>query len=61
VLAADPKHQRYFLVPGNSTNLAYVDDQPLLESCEIVDKAVIQIGETKVLFIQLFGNYLEWS
>jgi pSer/pThr/pTyr-binding forkhead associated (FHA) protein len=61
VLAADPKNQRYFLVPGNSTNLAYVDDQPLLESCEIVDKAVIQIGETKVLFIQLFGNYLEWS
>ncbi len=61
VLAADPKNRRYFLVPGNSTNLAYVDDRPLLESCEIADKAVIQIGETKLVFIQLLGNYLEWS
>ncbi len=61
VLAADPKNQRYFLVPGNSTNLAYIDDQTLLESREIADKAVIQIGETKLVFIQLFGNYLEWS
>jgi pSer/pThr/pTyr-binding forkhead associated (FHA) protein len=61
VIAADPKNRRFFLVPGNSTNLAYVDDQPLLESCEITDKAVIQIGETKLVFIQLFGNYLDWS
>jgi hypothetical protein len=61
VIAADPKNQRFFLVPGNSTNLAYLDDQPLLESSEITDKAVIQIGETKLVFIQLFGNYLNWS
>ena len=61
VIAADPKTRRYFLVPGDSTNLAYLDDQPLLDSCEIADKAVIQIGETKLVFIQLFGNYLDWS
>ena len=61
VIAADPKNRRYFLVPGDSTNLAYLDDQPLLESCELRDKAVIQIGETKMLFIQLFGNYLDWT
>lgn len=61
VIAADPKNQRFFLVPGNSTNLAYLDDQPLLETCEIADKTVIQIGETKLVFIQLFGNYLDWS
>jgi len=61
VIAADPKNRRFFLVPGNSTNLAYLDEQPLLDSCEIADKAVIQIGETKLVFIQLFGNYLDWS
>ena len=61
VIAADPKNRRYFLVPGDSTNLAYVDDQPLLELREIADKAVIQIGETKLMFIQLFGNYTDWT
>ena len=61
ILAADPKNQQYFLVPGNSTNLAYLDDKPLLESQEIADKAVIQIGGTKLVFIQLFGNYLDWA
>ncbi len=61
VLAADPKNRQFFLVPGNSTNLAYLDEQPVLESCEIADKGVIQIGETKLVFIQLFGKYLDWS
>ena len=60
-LAADPKTQRYYLIPGDSTNLAYVSDEPLLQPVEIEDKAVIQLGGTTLTFIQVFGNYVDWS
>ena len=59
-IAVDPKTRRIFLVPGDSTNLAYLDEDPLLEVKEIKDKATIQLGETKLVLIQLLGNYLEW-
>ena len=60
-IAADPKTKRVFLIPGDSTNLAYLDEEPLLESCELRDKATIQLGETKAIFIQVLGNYIDWD
>ena len=59
-VVADPKTRQFFLVPGDSRNLAYIDDQPLLEARELADKAIVQIGDTRMMFIQLFGNYLDW-
>lgn len=60
-IAVDPKTERFFMVPGDSTNLAYLDEEPLLEVKEIADKSVIQLGETKLIFVQVLGNYLDWS
>ncbi len=60
-LAADPKTQRFFAVPGDSTNLAYVNDEPLLGPQEITDKAVLQVGETVFVFLQFAGNYVAWE
>ena len=60
-LAADPKTKRFFAIPGDSTNLAYVNDEPLLEPQEITDKAVLQVGETVFVFLQFAGNYVDWE
>ena len=61
VIAADPKTRKIFLVPGDSTNLTYLNEAPLLEAKEIEDKATIQLGDTKMILIQILGNYVDWS
>lgn len=60
-IAADPKTQRFYAVPGDSTNLAYVDGAPLLDAREIKDGAKLQLGMTELVFIQCYGNYVDWS
>ncbi len=60
-IAADPKTQRFYAVPGDSTNLAYVDGTPLLDVREIKDGTKLQLGLTELVFIQCFGNYVDWS
>lgn len=61
VVAADPKTRRFFIVPGDSTNIAYVDGEPLLAAVEVVDRAKLQLGLTEIVFIQCLGNYVDWS
>ena len=60
-LAADPKTNRYFAIPGESTNFTYLDGEPLLEAQEIRDKSTLQIGETVFVFIQFMGQYVDWD
>ena len=60
-IAADPKTKRFFAVPGDSTNLAYLNEEPLLEAKEIEDKAVLQTGATVFTFVQFAGNYIDWE
>lgn len=60
-LAADPKTKRFFAVPGDSTNFAYLNDEPLLEPKALEDKAVLQVGATVFTFVQFAGNYVDWE
>lgn len=61
VIAADPKTRRFFIIPGDSTNIAYVDGEPLLAATEVSDRARLQLGLTEIVFIQCLGNYVDWS
>lgn len=60
-VAADPKTKRFFAIPGDSTNFAYLNDEPLLEPKELEDKAILQIGATVFTFVQFAGNYIAWE
>lgn len=60
-LAADPKTQRFFAIPGDSTNFAYLNGEPLLEAKEIEDKTAMQIGNTSFVFVQFIGHYVDWG
>ena len=60
-LAADPKTKRFFAIPGDSTNFAYLNDEPLLEARALEDKAVLQVGATVFTFVQFAGNYVDWD
>lgn len=61
VLVADPKTMTFHLVPGDSTNLAYVNEEPVLQPVELKDRDVLQLGVTTLVFIQYYGNYVDWG
>ncbi len=60
MIAADPQTQKFYLVAGDSRNLAYLNGTPLLQQAEMVDGDVLQVGETKLAFVQFFGRYVDW-
>ncbi len=60
IIAADPKSRKFYVVAGNSTNLAYLNGAPILNTEEMSDGDRLQIGETEMVFVQLFGKYVDW-
>ncbi len=60
IIAADPKSRKFYVVAGNSTNLAYLNGAPILHTEEASDGDRLQIGETEMVFVQLFGKYVDW-
>ena len=59
-IAADPKTEKFYIVPGESKNLTYLNGEPLLAPSELNDKDKIQVGITEFVFVQYYGNYLDW-
>lgn len=60
-VVADPKTKKFYLVPGDSTNLAYLNGHPIMETMEVSDKDVIQVGTTDLILVQYYGNYVDWD
>lgn len=60
-IAADPVSRKFYLVPGDSRNLAYFNGAPLLEAQEISDRDKIQLGSTEFMLVQFLGNYVDWD
>ncbi len=59
-IVADPKTRTFHIVPGESANLAYLNEQPVLQPQQLSDRDRIQIGMTEFIFVQYFGNYVDW-
>lgn len=60
-IVADPKTRKFHVVPGDSTNLAYLNDEPVLQPGELTDKDILQVGVTSLIFVQYYGNYVDWD
>ena len=56
----DPLHRAFSVAPGNSTNLAYLNDAPIEERMPLADGATIAIGRTKLRFAAFCGDRFAW-
>lgn len=56
----DYKHNTFRLAPGNSDNYTYVNDQPLDSAITLKPYDLIEMGESKFLFIPLCGPRFDW-
>ena len=57
----DPKHRRYYLLPGSGKTLVYFDDQPVLERMTLEYGMSFQVGQTRFRFISLCDENFDWT
>ena len=60
-IAYDPKHRRYYLLPGSGKTLVYYNDQPVLERLDLNSTMTFQIGQTFFRFIALCDETFNWE
>ena len=59
-LAYDEKHNKYHLIPAESTNSIYVNDEPIYVPTIIETGDVIELGESKFLFTAFCTEKFTW-
>jgi hypothetical protein len=57
----DPKHRRYYLLPGSGKTLVYFDEQPVLERLDLKSGMSFQVGQTTFRFIGLCDENFDWE
>lgn len=57
----DEKHNQFHLIPGNSTNNVYIGEDPIYVPTKIEAYQVIELGETKLLFVPLCNDKFNWK
>lgn len=60
-LAYDIKHNNYQLIPADSTNNIYVNDEPVYIPVKLNAYDEIEFGNSKMLFIPLCSEKFKWS
>jgi len=61
-LTYDPRSRKFFIQHGESTNLTYVGESPVLAPLELNSGDLIRLGDTTVLkFIPLCGDDFNWD
>lgn len=57
----DPKGRRFYIQPGEGTNLAYLNEAPVLAPTELINGAELQLGQTALRFVALCGAEFSWD
>ncbi len=61
-LTYDPRGRKFFLQHGESTNLTYVGETPVLSPLQLSPGDTIRLGDTTVLrFVPLCGDDFNWD
>ena len=57
----EPKKRNFYLQPGDSSGLTYLNEEYITESKLLSSKDVIELGESKFIFIPLCGQDFSWE
>ena len=61
ILVFEPKKRNYFLQPGDSSGLTYLNGDYIMETKQLNRGDVIELGESKLLFVPLCGEDFSWE
>lgn len=57
----EPKKRNFFIQPGDSSGLTYLNDEYITESCMLKNRDIVEIGNTKLLFVPLCDETFSWE
>lgn len=60
-LAYDEKHNIFHLIPAESTNNIYLNDEPIYIPAKLAAYDIIEFGETKLLFVPFCCEKFTWK
>lgn len=60
-LAYDQKHNAFHLIPAESTNAIYLNDEPVYVPTKIESYDVIEFGDCKLVFIPFCNDRFTWQ
>jgi hypothetical protein len=61
VISYNPRKNSFKLSPGESSSLVYLNDQDIDSPAELKPYDLIQLGETKLIFIPFCGDVFQWD
>lgn len=61
LLTYEPKHRKFYVKPGDSSGLTYVNDEYITETRLLVSRDIVEIGSSKFVFVPLCGDDFTWE
>lgn len=56
----DPINRKFYIQQGTGANLLYLNSAPVLAPSELVDRAELRIGKTRLVFVAFCGEDFSW-
>lgn len=60
-LAYDDKHNNFHLIPAESTNNIYLNEEPIYIPTKLGEYDVIELGDSKFIFVPFCNEKFTWS
>lgn len=61
LIVYEPKKRNFYLQPGDSSGLTYLNDDYITESKKLAERDIIELGDSKFLFVPLCGETFSWE
>ena len=61
LITYEPKHRHFYVKPGDSSGLTYLNEEYITETKQIKEKDTIELGNSKFIFIPLCGEDFTWE
>ena len=60
-ISYNPKQRKFMLTPGDSNGLIYLNGEAVYNTVELRAYSVMEMGESKFVFVNLCGDYFDWE
>lgn len=60
-ISYDGKHNKFYLIPAESTNNIYVNDEPIFVPTVLKKGDTVELGESKFVFIPFCDDAFNWQ
>lgn len=61
LITYEPKHRKFYVKPGDSSGLTYLNDEYITETKLISERDIIELGNSKFIFVPLCCDSFTWE